>query len=263
MHVYTLGDGDPDTAIVAGVHGDEVCGVAAVDRFRSSDITVRKPVKLIVANEEALELGERYVDTDLNRAFPGNPDSSLHEERLAHRLVEELSGLSAVLDLHSTQSYDQPFAVVSTLNTATASLIPATGVEHVADFSALGGNSLIDHCDGVVVECGLTGSDQAAENAYQVMMNFLAAHGVIDRRFTMTDPALYRITDRVPKEANYTLAVENFERVENGQMYAHGETGELVADEPFYPVLMSENGYSDILGFRAEKMGTLSEVATR
>jgi predicted deacylase len=259
VQVHTLGDGDPDVAVVGSIHGDERCGKKAIERFLDSDLDIQKPVKLIVANEKALAANTRYLDTDLNRVFPGDPDSSSHEKQLAAALIDEVQGCT-VLDLHSTKSYDRPFAIVSGVTATTTELIQATGVDQAVDMAAFSEGDLITHCDGVLVECGPLGSQDAVDQAYEVLRNFLAAYGVIEDTHQYTNPDLFRGTAKIPKPEPYHLQVENFEQVETGQVYAENDSDTLTADEAFYPVLMSETGYADILGFHAEKLGTLSAV---
>ena len=117
MEVFEVGEGTPEIAVVGGIHGDEPCGVRAVERLLADDEEFERSVKLIIANEEALEVGERYVERDLNRAFPGDPDGDTHEGRLAHRLQQELTGCTT-LAIHSTQSYAEPFAVIDSMPAA-------------------------------------------------------------------------------------------------------------------------------------------------
>jgi succinylglutamate desuccinylase len=46
----------------------------------------------------------------------------------------------------------------------------------------------------------------------------------------------------------------NFEKVAKGEVYASRGDKELVAEKGFYPVLMSTNGYEDILGHKASRL---------
>src|SRR6056297_4367545 len=115
MDVYELGEGEPEVAVVGAIHGDEPCGADAVRRLLDSGLDVERPVRLIVANEAALDAGERYLDADLNRAFPGNPDAEAHEVRLAAELVDALEGCTTFA-IHSTQSYAEPFAVIDSMD---------------------------------------------------------------------------------------------------------------------------------------------------
>ena len=55
------------------------------------------------------------------------------------------------------------------------------------------------------------------------------------------------------------LRCENFERVESGEVFAHGDEGILRADRPFYPVLASETGYDGMYGSTAVREGDSPE----
>ncbi|MFC6732905.1 MULTISPECIES: succinylglutamate desuccinylase/aspartoacylase family protein [unclassified Haladaptatus] len=258
MRVHTLGSGDPAFAVVACLHGDELCGKRAIERFLDAEIPVEKPVKFVIANEEAIETGERFIDEDLNRAFPGHENSTSHEDALAAKVLAELEGLR-VLDLHSTVSYPEPFVFYHRLTETTRHMLRATGLEKVVNISHVGGG-LINHVDGIAVECGLKGSDEATENASELLVNYLAANGIIDHEYALSDPDVYRVTTVVPG-AGYEFLGENFVEVKAGEVFATklGEP-EKVADEAFYPVLMSTDGYDHLIGFAAEKLGRLSTV---
>ncbi|WP_458209666.1 succinylglutamate desuccinylase [Haladaptatus sp. NG-SE-30] len=254
MHVQTVGDGTPELAVVACIHGDEVCGKTAIERVLAEDPSFERPVRFIIANEEAVAANKRFIDEDLNRAFPGDPDGTTHESRLAAELLPELRGCG-VVDLHSTHSHPEPFALVSQLNDRTKELARATGVGRVVDISYVAGG-LIDHVDGVAVECGLHGTDRAARNAERVLRNVLGATGALDTFREEGTPELYRIFDSVQGEG-YKFVGENFVRVDEETVFARKDGEELRADRPFYPVLMSTEGYGDMIGFRAERVGKL------
>ncbi|WP_458185651.1 succinylglutamate desuccinylase [Haladaptatus sp. NG-WS-4] len=254
MRIETVGDGTPELAIVACIHGDESCGRAAIERVLAENGAFHRPVRFVLANEQAMEKNVRFVDEDLNRAFPGDADGPTHESRLAARLLPKLRDCG-VLDIHSTHSHPAPFALVSRLNERTKRLVRATGVERVVDISYVAGG-LVDHVEGVAVECGLHGSERAAANAEHVLRNFLGATGALDTLSETGTPELYRVFDAVTGR-DYEFVGENFVRVENGAVFARIDGETLRADRPFYPVLMSTDGYDDLVGFRAERVGKL------
>ncbi|MEF8831376.1 MAG: succinylglutamate desuccinylase, partial [Halobacteriales archaeon] len=55
----------------------------------------------------------------------------------------------------------------------------------------------------------------------------------------------------------YEVHAENFERVAAGERFAAVDGDALVAERPFYPVLLSADGYADIFGYMARRAGTL------
>ena len=249
MDVVQKGKGSPELAIVAGIHGDEPAGVKAIKNILESDLDFEKPVKFIIANEEALEQNERYLDADLNRSFPGNPDSSLHEERLAAKIMDEIKDVK-VLDIHTTHSSDRPFATTKDISES-IELVKASGAENAIYFSNENG-VLTEYINGIVLEAGLQGSDQAVENAEQAIKNFLAYFGAIDESYELSEPDFYKYYETV--EGDWEFKAENFHKVEKGKVYAIKEGERLEASENFYPVLMSTNGYDGILGYKAEKI---------
>ncbi len=267
MEVFEVGKGTPEIAVVGGIHGDEPCGVRAVERLLADDEDVERPVKLIVANEEALAAGERYVDTDLNRAFPGDPDGDTHEERLAHRLQTELTGCTT-LAIHSTQSYAEPFAVIDSMDEVTRGVCPHLPVDIVIQTDRFTEGRLIEHPHTLEVEAGEQGTDAAADNAYWLARAFLAATGALPAPATegVVDAGgrdeidVYRLLERIPKPpaAEYEVFARNFERVQAGEAFAAADGERLVADEDFYPVLLSAHGYEDQFGYVADYAGSFA-----
>ncbi|QLH84135.1 succinylglutamate desuccinylase/aspartoacylase domain-containing protein [Halosimplex pelagicum] len=262
MRVETLGDGEPEIAVVGGIHGDEPAGVRAVEQFMDRRPEVAEPVKLVIANEEAIERGERYVEADLNRSFPGRADGRSHEIRLAHELGEELRGC-VTLALHTTQSYGGMFALVDEVRDLAREICPRLSIDAVVETGHAEGRIFEVAPETIEVECGYQGTDQAAENAEQVVREFLAAAGALPGEETprQTDLPVFRLGDPVPKTAaeEYEVFVENFEEVLAGERIAAADGEAVVAEEDFHPVLLSAYGYEDVFGYTAERVGTLSD----
>lgn len=268
MRIHQLGEGVPEVAVVGGIHGDEPCGPAAIERLVAESPDVERPVKLIVANEEAMERGVRFVDEDLNRAFPGDADAESLEGRLASDLARELEGCTT-LALHSTQSYAEPFALCDTVDEIARAIVPHLPVDTLIETDLFTEGRLIEHPHTVEVECGLQGSDDAAENAYWLTRAFLSATGALEAPLadeptgaadaTPGDVDVFRLLQPVgkPPAEEYEVFAHNFERVGTGERFAVADGETFTADEPFYPVLMSARGYTDVFGYAAEKVGTL------
>ncbi|WP_435143518.1 succinylglutamate desuccinylase [Halobaculum sp. P14] len=277
MRIHQLGDGVPEIAVVGGIHGDEPCGPAAIERLVAEDPDVARPVKLVVANEEALERDTRYVDEDLNRAFPGSRDAETHEGRLAAALARELDGCTT-FSLHSTQSYAEPFALCDTVDEVVRAVVPSLPVDTLVETDRFTEGRLIEHPHTVEVECGLQGSAEAADNAYWLVRAFLTAtetlpapvaeeesnDGLVglagDAEEATNDVDVFRLLDPIakPPADRYEVFAHNFERVEAGEQFATADGESFTADEPFYPVLLSAYGYEDVFGYAAENVGTLT-----
>lgn len=264
MRIERLGDGKPEVAIVGGIHGDEPCGVAVIEHLIEEDPDVERPVALVVANEAALERETRYVEDDLNRSFPGDTEADSHEKQLAGRLTDVLSGCET-LSLHSTQSYGDVFAIVDSPGEYERDVVPRLSVDTVVDASAFNRGRLFSSVPRTVeIECGYQGSKEAAENGLEVARQFLGAVGALSaaRRPRTPDLPVFRLTGRVPKSGvgRYEVYASNFERVPAGEPFAAIDEERVVAEEGFYPVLMSSNGYEDVFGYAAERLGTVESV---
>ena len=94
LDVTVRGPGEPEIVVIGGVHGNETGGVRAVRRLREADLDLQRGVVFVLANPAAIDAGERYLDSDLNRVFPGDPAGD-REEQLAARLCELIQDRTA------------------------------------------------------------------------------------------------------------------------------------------------------------------------
>lgn len=259
-----LGPGDDaDVAIVGGVHGDEPSGVRAVRRVLESNPDLQRPVKLVVANPPAVASHRRYLDADMNRAFPGDPGSPDRERRLAAALLDELSDCGVVLSLHSTHSYDDPIAFVSRSYPTVQGLTARLPVPHIVDPTPCIDGAFAACAPVVSIEAGRKLTEAATENATELVEAFIRLTDALPGEMPTTDSTYYTVTDAVSKrpDTDYELLVENFEPVEPGATVARSDGKEYAADSGFVPILMSETGYDDILGYKGEVAGeTLTEA---
>jgi hypothetical protein len=144
---------------------------------------------------------------------------------------------------------------------------PHLPVDAVIQTDAFTEGRLIEHPHTLEVEAGLQGSEAAADNAYWLSRAFLAATGAVSapgaddvldvgRR---EDVPVFRLRERIPKPeaTTYEVFARNFERVAAGERFAAADGEPLLADEAFYPVLLSPNGYRDQFGYVADRVGTL------
>lgn len=253
MQVQTIGDGEPEVAVVGAVHGDEPCGANAIQKFITSDPALRRTTVFVIVNEKALKREERYIDVDLNRVLPGDPTADGHERQLAAQLVEETEGC-VTLGIHSTRSYAGTFGVLSNPNERKRRVFDRMSLTEVADTSQVSGGRCVDQPLFLDVEVGPQGSDQATELALQMLRSFLRAVDALPGPTSSVPTNYYVVTDIIEKnaDASYKFVADNFERVNEGGVYARKDGKDLVADSPFWPVLASGDGHDKILGYRSQ-----------
>lgn len=261
MYVEQLGDGKPAVAVVGGIHGDEPCGVHAVETLLAEAPAVQRPVAFVIANEEAIEQGRRYLDSDLNRSFPGDHESAGHEKRLAAALIEEI-GDCTTLALHSTQSYEDMFALVDTVDDLARRVCSELPIDAVIETSGSNEGRIFSGIPATIeAECGYQGSEKAADNAVEMTRAFLHAVDVLpgEHRRVVEELPVFELGAPIPKAMGevYEVYADNFEQVSAGEAFAATDGDPVVAEEAFHPVLLSPEGYEDVFGYTARRVGNL------
>lgn len=261
--VVDRGPGDPAVAVVAGIHGDEPSGVRAVRTLLADDPAFRRGVRFVLANPPAFLANDRFLDADLNRVFPGDPESPDRERRFAAALCELTAGLPT-LSLHATHSQPDPMALVD-LADEVAELAARLPVPSVVDETAAVAGAFTDCSAVVTVEAGCQHSQEAAETALEQTRAFLQQVDALPGEPPAADPMFYRLGEPVekPPDVEYELRVENFEAVPAGTTYATAGEDAFVADRSFVPILMSECGYDEIFGYRGTRLGDSLAAARR
>lgn len=118
LHRLTFGAGDPVVSVVAGIHGNEVNGVYALNlvagvlRMQPPRGTVHLLPCVNVFGAEAAQKRWPFDDRDLNEAFPGDPEGS-PVQRVAAAVVEATAGsLGIDLQTGSATVHEVPHARV-------------------------------------------------------------------------------------------------------------------------------------------------------
>lgn len=257
MDVTEKGPGKPEVAVVYCTHGDETAGKKAVEKLLDEDPDFLKGVKFVFANEKAYKQGERFIDTDLNRSFPGDSESESYEERLASEMMEELQDVK-VLDLHETKSSPTSFALFTWMDGETIDTLQNTGVKKAVEITYTPGCG-INHYGGVEVETGPRGTQESVKKASKVLKRFLINNDVLKGENNVSRPEIYSVYSVEERPSTeFEAEVENFEEVEKGEVFATSEDKELEASESFVPVLFAES-YPDIFGFKAVRLEKVEE----
>ncbi|MFB6185312.1 MAG: succinylglutamate desuccinylase/aspartoacylase family protein [Halobacteriaceae archaeon] len=259
--VVDRGPGDPAIAIVGGIHGDEPSGVHAIRNLLDMDLTFQKGVRFILGNPPAFVANQRYLDVDLNRTFPGDPEAPERERRLAASLCELTSGIPT-LSLHSTHSHPDPIALVS-FDDEVADIATSLPITNIVDETTLIDGSHTECSSVITVEAGCQETTEAIDTATEQANAFLAVNDVLDEDVPSVKKTFYKLSERVskPPDESYALHVENFEQVNQGTIYATAGEQEYEADQQFTPILMSECGYDDVFGYKGIMVGDSLEEA--
>src|SRR6185369_17926132 len=102
----------PSLAILAGVHGNELAGVYALQELLPTLKPTRGKVYVAFANPPAIEANTRMLNKNLNRCFVADNHGTTPEDERARELMKMLDKCDALLDLHMFYDDDGvPFVI--------------------------------------------------------------------------------------------------------------------------------------------------------
>ncbi len=261
----------PTGVVVGGIHGNEPAGIAAARhvaaQLEKDGLEVNGRIYFVAGNSRALQIGKRYVDTDLNRSWTGrriaeaeiggssfySEDKDLSElEQLFDQILVTAEDEVFVLDLHSTSAAGMPFATVGdTLrNREFARQIPIAillGIEEQLEGTMLEYLNNIG-CVTFGFEGGKHSSEQTIANHEAVIWHALVGSGVIKavdvQKFNQHRLQLektsggtkffevrYRHAISETDEFEMDTGFYNFDRVRRGEAVAIDKNGPIIVKE--------------------------------
>jgi len=239
----TLGHDDRrKLIIIGGMHGNEHSGPEAMkrvmERLEQSSVPVEGRVYFILGNLKALERGERFVDTDLNRIWSdehlqsGREDYDYRELREIHALIERICEghyeNCTLLDLH-TFSADSGLFCIPAENRPSEELARHFGVPYIEKLARSLPETALNYygekgMTSVVFEGGKHNTPQATDNLERAIWITLEFLGYIRKEdFPFIEEMktyLKKISDNYPHhlEMVYRHRLEDYHhyRMNNG-----------------------------------------------
>lgn len=249
----------PVVYVNACTHGNETVGARVLKELKK--LKLEKGTLITnIANRRAFDLGKRFVDTDLNRSFPGKPKGA-YEERLAYVLSPLVRAVDVVIDIHSTGAGEHSSVIVTKLDEPTAEIVRLINPKRVLVMAATRGNALISSARvGIALEHGKDRNKSTYDRTLRDILRVLSGLGMIRRglsRRTKPWPEFYLVSEPLKKQPGFIIVkgIRNFVLVKKGQVVARdGQGKEVKAPKDFYPVLFGENTYTKIFGFMGKRM---------
>ena len=254
--VYTFGKGTPRVLIVAGLHGDEVVGVATarilLDKLKN--LTIRGTVRIIpIANELGLYIGSRTnpIDgKDLNRVFPGNENGSV-SERLAAKIWSLALESDYIVDLHGCEELCVPHILTVFDNDRSTDLAKLIPIEYVVGSQATRGQLFIEaaYADRPAVLIEIPGARSfkwsIAEDIATRLLSFLASIGIIKRQSMEVKQRVFKRYVSVVSSYEGLLrrCVEPGAEVEQGMNIVEVEGEEVIAPVSGVVITVTESRF--------------------
>lgn len=180
----------PTIAIMAGTHGDEVCGVKAFKKVIPNLKLKKGKIYFILGNLKAIKLNKRQYQTNLNRLYKN--DSLIndklkktYEYKRSREIMPYLDDSIALLDIHSAMVKDSiPFAICEKPFIKIAEKLPVKIISSGFAKMEPGGSEgyMFDNNKiGICIECGNHISDLSDQNAIDAIYTFIANFNMIDK----------------------------------------------------------------------------------
>ncbi len=96
--------------IIAATHGDEKIGSEVIARLKKKKLDAY--FDYLIANQKAFKKNVRFVDFDLNRAYPGDKKSKFYEKRRASEILPIARRYKYVIDIHEASKGINNFIIV-------------------------------------------------------------------------------------------------------------------------------------------------------
>ncbi len=230
-----------DILLVCCVHGDEQFGLDVFFEFYGNT-----NVSLLLVNEEAIKHNIRYIETDLNRCFPGHPNGT-YEEKLAYQILPIIKQYKYVLDIHTTTSNLVMTPIITKINDGIKNIIKRIIFPKEIVFipEPYNKHSLIYQVDnGISLEFGEEYVKHNIEYALMMIEDIISGKNNPFSRNLKKD--IYMIAGTLPYKLNHD---KNFEKFIN-----------LFYDQPLYTFLVNEKNYEKIgnYGFVCNKISNIT-----
>ncbi len=229
-------------AVFAGVHGNELAGVKALNNLITKVTITAGKVYFVYANPRAIKKGIRYIDSDLNRSFYGKVKSNSYETKRAERLKKILDTCDALLDLHAFNSVGNPFIICEKDSYELASKMSIQLVTSGWDKFDIGSTDGYMRLQGKQAICVELGSTYQVEKyiplAKKSVFQFLKYYGAIENKkilYSKQKKVFIKIRKRVIKAPGFVFT-GNFSTgqcLSKGKNFARDNTKNFISRKEY------------------------------
>lgn len=230
------------------MHGDEPIGVNALRALEQK----RNDFDWVIGNPKALKIGERCFEGDLNRSAPGNPSSSVYEERRASELIELSKSYDYTIDIHGSTKVVGCFIIITNLtkeNLNLTCLFDIPNIVYWPPFSSELEGTVSEYFEcGIEIEVGPQDSPEMQRLLKEYLENFME-----DNESKQEIP----LSERLKSKKIYEVYDSQKESLQ-GEFREFTEV--TIGDETFLPLLI--NSYKERNGIQFYKMRQIMDVNT-
>lgn len=222
--------------IIAATHGNEKIGIEVIKKLTKQGY--ERSFDFVIANPQAEKKNVRFIDIDLNRAYPGDKKSSLYEKRKAFAIGELSKKYEFVIDIHEASQGTEDFIIIPKGRLPNHFPIQYIALDKVLLWpnpkGPLGG--IIEN--EIELEFGIKGRDrkEVIKKAARVIIDFIQSVNL--QKYSQKKQKIFFVYGKIKTSDKFTGRLKDFKKVN-------------LRGENFYPLLV--NQYLD-LGILCYKM---------
>lgn len=246
-------------------HGNEVLGLGVVDKLKNIQ-AINGSITFHTANELAVKQMKRFIDSDLNRSFPGSMSGN-YEQQIASKMMGYIPYFDYVIDIHSTVSDTKDCLIIEDNSSEVQKLLSVCrNAKTVLHMTATKGTSIFRATrlperiiPAIVFEYG-DNNIYTTEKTYSDILNVLSLLGVTEsinpvvKTHELQQFECYAAYPKLETDIP-NPKIKNYEMVHKGDIVGYSKDGaSILSDSDFYPILFGETNYTTIFGFKANKL---------
>jgi len=237
-----------DILFIAATHGDEPIGKQILERIEDNSI-----FELEIGNPKALIQKKRFLESDLNRSAPGNPKSSLYEERRAYEILKKSKNYKYTIDIHGSIKDNGIFIIITNPTRENLKLASLLNIQNIviwpSENEQAGALSQYFSC-GIEIECGEKTDPRVMNKLEKILRDFLTHYTErenTDWKERLNKRRLFYMDGPIrPNEISDKNILKEFTPIN-------------IHDEIIFPVFIGSYEYNDIIGYKL-KQYTLEQI---
>ncbi|MDO8241249.1 MAG: succinylglutamate desuccinylase/aspartoacylase family protein [Candidatus Moranbacteria bacterium] len=224
--------------LVTAVHGDESIGVEVIREINKTKLCGK--FASIIANPRALKKKVRFIESDLNRVFPGDVMGN-YEERRAEMLFKKIQKYDCVIDLHGSVSKTGIFIIMTKLNLENLGLALLFNIKRILIWpsSSATKGSLVTFAKngvGIEIESGEKSDNGIKRELKKILLDFLKnSDRNVDIEKEMKNREFFSVIGQIKRKNKKTLKLEDWKKMKN-----------------FYPLFVGQ--YPDLVCYKLKKI---------
>lgn len=240
--------------VIGGTHGNEACGVYAIQKLQkeiqNKKISVQSgELRIIYGNPKAIQANVRFCEKNLNRMFVDASELSIddlrsYERKRAEELMPYLQESDALLDIHSSLSYDStPFVICEPRSFPIAKKFNFPIISSGWDKTEPGGTDYFVNKNngfGICAECGSYTDPHTNNRAYRTARKFLNYFDIIPFFDFFTLPKIFQ--QKIQLKGLYKTK-ENFRLSRQFADFESIKTGTLIGTDGTESIKATIDGY--------------------